>query len=164
MCLHPRLICVCFHPCLVFFCLMVENMNLFPTPCPLHFPFQSYCFLFGSLKFLPWWLEPFSIHFPLFHYGVFTSSWHAAVEIILLPCCSACVNPSLSVSPSSRLVSVFCLVLSLFFLTWHVFLHSALFLFLLQCSSINVFILLSSTVKQSIYIAWLSALPPSSPV
>lgn len=36
-------------------------------------------------------------------------------------------------------------------------------LFLLQYTSINVFILLSSTVKQPIYNAWFSALPPSSP-
>lgn len=87
-------------------CLVVENMNLFPTPCPLHFPFQSQCFLSGSLKFLLWWLEPFSIHSLLFHYGLVTSSWHAAVEIILLACCSACINPNLSVRTSSRLISV----------------------------------------------------------
>lgn len=145
------------------FCLVVENMNLFPTPCPLHFPFQSQCFLFGSLMFLLWWLEPFSIHSLLFYYGVLTSSWHAAVEVILPACCSACINPNLSVSPSFRLISVFCLALAVFFLTWHVFLHSALFQFLLQYTSINVFILLCSTVQQPIYSAWSSALPPSSP-
>lgn len=45
---------LCMLPSLAgFFCLIVENMNLFPTPCPLHFPFQSNCFVFRSLKFFP---------------------------------------------------------------------------------------------------------------
>lgn len=145
------------------FWLVVENVNLFPIPCLLHFPLQSHCFLFWSPKFLPWRLEPFSIHSLLLHYGVLASSWHAAVEIILLACCSGCVNPSLSVSPSSRLVSVFCLAPCLFFLTWHISLHSALFCFSCSVALLMIFILLSSTVKQPIYNAWFSALPPLSP-
>lgn len=68
-----------------------------------------------------------------------------------LACLLLCLCKSQPVCESLFQTCLCLLPGSLFFLTWHVFLHSALFLFLFHYSSINVFILLSSIVKQPIY-------------
>lgn len=45
VCFHPRLVCVCLHPCLSFLPHGGKH-ELFSTPSPLHFPLLSHCFLF----------------------------------------------------------------------------------------------------------------------
>lgn len=93
------------------------------------FSFPSHCFLFWSLKFLFWWLEPFPVRSFLFHYGVLAATWHTAVEIYLacLLLC-LCKSPPVCESLSLRLLSPAYLHLcSFFFGTYPRVLHSSCF-------------------------------------
>lgn len=119
----------------IFDCIFLDacdgKCELFSNLLSFSFSFPSPCFLFWSLKFLLWWLEPFPVLSFLFHYGVLAATWHTAVEIYLA-CLLLCLCKSPPVCESLSQTFVSCLPPSLFFLIWHISLRSALFLFPLQ--------------------------------